>query len=103
MSARRRAVFSAPLVFDPLAPRPVGVPVSTFAEAAEALLASQCRFQAPQTVAQRRRSLALHVYPHLGHLPVIDVEPRHVVDVLEAVRCARPRRPSTAFASASLT
>ena len=76
---------------DPFEPRPVGVPVPTFAKAAEALLASASPFLAPQTVAQRRRSLALHVYPRLGPLPVTDIEPCHVVEVLEAVRVRAPR------------
>ena len=39
---------------------------------------------------RRRRLLALHVYPRLGHLPVTDIETRYVVDVLEAVRVRAP-------------
>ena len=75
---------------DPLQHRRMTVPVPTFAEAAEAAIAHPHSGLTAQTAAHWHRSLARHVHPRLGQVPVTHIETLHVVHVLEAVRMRAP-------------
>lgn len=66
-------------------------PAPTFAEAADKVSALRAQRFADQTVKRRRRSLAIHVDPHIGNLRVSDIQPRDLLGVRETLWTQAPR------------
>ena len=92
-TARERASESRALRdagHDPLRHGRMTDAVPTFAEAAEKVIANLHSGLTAQTAAHWRRSLARHVYPRLGQVPVTDIRTEHVVFVLQDVRMRAP-------------
>jgi integrase len=76
---------------DPVTHRRVGksknqqAAANTFEAVAESWMTMQDNQLAPSTIEVTRRRLQAWIFPHLGHLPVVDIEPPLVLEVLRKI------------------